>query len=422
MLDFDIEGKSEKIDFELKLGGGEGGLNEAAVIQIIEEQTKDLQPKSDDNLKTQSKNIVDAINELHLREDKQGLTESQVKGIVHATAVTEETDPTVPSWAKQPTKPTYTAQEVGALPSDTPLFSGEYNDLKNKPTIPSVEGFAKEKYVDEKVASGISTHNVETDSHKDIRSLIFELRTRLNSVADSDDTTLDQLSEIVAYIKANKTLIESITTSKVNVSDIVNDIESNITNKPLSAAQGVALKELINEVGEATIELEEYSIREVSLGMLEDNELSVELKDKEGNIVASAETTLPMPDLSDYVKNTDVVDDINEKYGLVKLKSYGQGGLKVSAGGYLTTQSPSISLIKSRDSVRPLVSANIDEVMWVGVTGFRTIWNGSSHVPSYGNQKPLTDEEKTSACDWLGAVTKKELDAINTAIEAILGV
>ena len=29
----------------------------------------------------------------------------------------EETDPTVPAWAKQPSKPTYTAQEVGAMPS-----------------------------------------------------------------------------------------------------------------------------------------------------------------------------------------------------------------------------------------------------------------------------------------------------------------
>lgn len=31
--------------------------------------------------------------------------------------LTEETDPTVPAWAKQPNKPTYTAQEVGAMPS-----------------------------------------------------------------------------------------------------------------------------------------------------------------------------------------------------------------------------------------------------------------------------------------------------------------
>jgi len=33
--------------------------------------------------------------------------------------ITSETDPTVPAWAKAATKPTYTASEVGALPSDT---------------------------------------------------------------------------------------------------------------------------------------------------------------------------------------------------------------------------------------------------------------------------------------------------------------
>ena len=32
-----------------------------------------------------------------------------------------EKDPTVPEWAKRPTKPTYTAKEVGALPADTEI-------------------------------------------------------------------------------------------------------------------------------------------------------------------------------------------------------------------------------------------------------------------------------------------------------------
>lgn len=83
-----------------------------------------------------------------------------------------ETDPTVPSWAKQPSKPTYTPQEVGALPADTPIptktsdltndsgfltqhqdisgkantedladvaFSGSYDDLEDKPTIPAAQ-------------------------------------------------------------------------------------------------------------------------------------------------------------------------------------------------------------------------------------------------------------------------------------------
>lgn len=33
----------------------------------------------------------------------------------------EETDPSVPSWAKEPEPPKYTAQDVGALPADTPI-------------------------------------------------------------------------------------------------------------------------------------------------------------------------------------------------------------------------------------------------------------------------------------------------------------
>lgn len=41
--------------------------------------------------------------------------------IDNAGYLTEETDPTVPEWAKQSTKPTYTANEVGALPSDTEI-------------------------------------------------------------------------------------------------------------------------------------------------------------------------------------------------------------------------------------------------------------------------------------------------------------
>lgn len=96
--------------------------------------------------------------------------------------------------------------------------------------------------------SGVSTHNTSSTAHNDIRSLIVGLTTRLNTLANSDDTTLDQMSEIVAYIKSNKSLIDSITTNKVNVSDIINNLTTNVTNKPLSAAQGMALKSAIDAI------------------------------------------------------------------------------------------------------------------------------------------------------------------------------
>ena len=40
-----------------------------------------------------------------------------------AGGIQEETDPTVPDWAKEPQKPPYTAKEVGALPEDTKIPS-----------------------------------------------------------------------------------------------------------------------------------------------------------------------------------------------------------------------------------------------------------------------------------------------------------
>lgn len=129
----------------------------------------------------------------------------------------EETDPTVPAWAKSAQKPSYTASEVGADPSGT-------------------------------AESKVSAHNTGSDTHSDIRLLISGLTDRLNALADSDDTTLDQLSEVVAYIKANRELITSITTDKVSVTDIIDNLTTNVANKPLSAAQGMALKALIDGI------------------------------------------------------------------------------------------------------------------------------------------------------------------------------
>lgn len=99
-----------------------------------------------------------------------------------------------------------------------------------------------------KADSKINEHNTNTGAHNDMRLLIQGLTDRLNALANSDDATLDQLAEVVAYIKANRGLIEGVTTSKVNVADIVNDLATNAANVPLSAAQGVALKALIDAI------------------------------------------------------------------------------------------------------------------------------------------------------------------------------
>lgn len=174
----------------------------------------------------------------------------------------EESDPTVPEWAKSPEKPSYTAEEVRALPDNTQIpaktsdlqndsgFLTEHQDLSNYATKEEIPKTASDVGAD---AAGtadnkVATHNTALDAHSDIRLLIEGLTSRLNTLADSDDAALDQMSEVVAYIKSNKSLIDSITTSKVSVSDIIDNLTTNVSNKPLSAAQGVALKALIDGI------------------------------------------------------------------------------------------------------------------------------------------------------------------------------
>lgn len=59
-----------------------------------------------------------------------GQTGAVVLDATDVGAIAQETDPTVPSWAKQPNKPTYTASEVGALP-DTTTIPTKTSQLQN---------------------------------------------------------------------------------------------------------------------------------------------------------------------------------------------------------------------------------------------------------------------------------------------------
>lgn len=64
-------------------GGGSGGVDEETVKNLIKQETTNLQPKVDESLPTESKEIVGAIKELYDREDKQGLNKEQVEEIVN---------------------------------------------------------------------------------------------------------------------------------------------------------------------------------------------------------------------------------------------------------------------------------------------------------------------------------------------------
>ena len=90
----------------------------------------------------------------------------------------QETDPTVPAWAKQPQKPTYTAAEVGALPDtytppvDDALSETSANPVQNK----VVAGKLSEI---EAIAKGRATGYV-FDTESDMRAWIASNASELN--------------------------------------------------------------------------------------------------------------------------------------------------------------------------------------------------------------------------------------------------
>lgn len=128
----------------------------------------------------------------------------------------------------------------------------------------------------------VNTHNASTTAHSDIRDSLTALSNQLNAFLDVDDATRDELSEVLALIDANKGTLESLTTSKVNVTDIVNNLTTNVSNKPLSAAQGVSLKSLIDG-------LDSNKVDKVSGKGLSTNDYTTAEKTKLSGIATGAE-------------------------------------------------------------------------------------------------------------------------------------
>ena len=364
-----------------------------------------------------------------------GLNYETVLQIIKDNAVTKEQDPTVPDWAKQPEKPTYSYAEITDKPED--LATEKYaNDVSKQA-----------------VSQGVTAHNISQDTHKDIRILISELSNRLNAIADSDDNTLDQLSEIVAYIKANKALIESVTTSKVNVSDIVNDLETNVANKPLSASQGVVLKALIDTLEQSVSDLSNKTFAKPTsepstmgtqaivyspiLGTLGYVPMGTTTGGKMGDIVTYSNSEADYSSMisnlgtiyvatpigakqavnkeyvdNAFVKFTDYPTSNPRKAGVVNIDYYyGMSLGQAGSAGVLIPLFADDNQLKSRYSNRFIGSHNMDKAVATVLTDSKVT---------------LTEEEKTMACSFLGAVKQEYVDNlvgdINTLLESILGV
>lgn len=146
------------------------------------------------------------------------------------------------------------AQAIEEVEKDIGL-AHDYAQLALK-NVTSVVGYASEaKLIATETKQELNEHKTEQEIKDNAQDeALADFKARVETLLASDEDTLDELQEVVDYIKSNRSLIEGITTSKVNVKDIADDLVSNNAKKVLSANQGRILKSLIDEEAERATE------------------------------------------------------------------------------------------------------------------------------------------------------------------------
>lgn len=135
--------------------------------------------------------------------------------------VSKETDPTVPAWAKQPNKPNYS-----------------YEEITNKPTIPSVAGLASETYVDNKASSTLSESKGYTD-------------TKVANLVGSAPETLNTLGELASALQNNPNVVTALNNS-IATKQNATDNSLNTTAKTIVGA----INEINGKISSANTQLQ----------------------------------------------------------------------------------------------------------------------------------------------------------------------
>lgn len=154
--------------------------------------------------------------------------------------------------------------------SESTYRTGNINITKDNIGLSNVNNTSDaNKPVSTAQQAALDGHNTNASAHNDIRLLIEDLNTKLMNFLDlgTDESTgkevIDSVSELVGLYEENADLISSITTSKVNVSDIIDNLTTASTSKVLSANQGVEIKKLIDALQSELDEFEEITLSEI---------------------------------------------------------------------------------------------------------------------------------------------------------------
>lgn len=239
-------------------------------------------------------------------------------------------------------------------------------------------------------AGTVSTHNTNTDAHNDIRLELTRLSGIINDVLDSEDINLNELHEIVAYIKSNSALIAAITVSKVNVADIIDNLTTNVTDKPLSAAQGVELNKNKLDASKLT-EAINTALAEAKASGEFDGESGVGITKAEvvnGKLIITYSTGSSID--AGKVKGEDGVLTPEQESLLETLKGWYDEEHYVKMTGTLS-MSPSTTTYEVNDSKSVTFSWSFSK------TPIEVIFNGQTQTNATSGSKTLTVTSSTPA-------------------------
>lgn len=131
------------------VGTAENGYTKISKVIKINRRNKPADYVFTPHEQTTLGEILERLDRIEASQDPDAIKNAVEDYLDNNPIQIEETDPTVPAWAKQPEKPEYTAAEVGALPHTTEIpvvptkVSAFENDVGYLTEHQSLEGYAK---------------------------------------------------------------------------------------------------------------------------------------------------------------------------------------------------------------------------------------------------------------------------------------
>lgn len=219
----------------------------------------------------------------------------------------------------------------------------------------------------QEIDSDVSDHNSSTSAHSDIRELISDVDSRVDTL-DSTVSTLD--------------------TSKVNKSDIVNNLTTDDSTKPLSAAMGMELKNSIDSGGSANELIAAHNTNDEAHEDIRDLVTAAHARADDAYTAAMAGGGSAAEGIEAHNTSQTAHMDIREM-----IESISGGETYTAGNGIDISSSGSIS-----------VKCNESKGMTCGTSGIETRVDGTTiSYDTYGNLTviggsggsftPLTDEE-----------------------------